>query len=288
MYKLATSGFRNHRGRVEFIKNSIFEKSRVQSTLQSATWFSDTDGTNYVQHVILGSNFWTPINWSEWETTLTANATILELNRLWGPHYATTGGDESEPVGINYDLMPVGIENLAANHLFMRVKNMTIEMDFHVDQGGVEARIARPMEFMAIIYREDEGFPAFVAGSTTVAATLKNQVPHVETWRWFPGKQYGDEGQAVVKKKIYIDVKKFYNDIDWYNDSPATSGNFWVPRGANNTFAAKPALSINMKIFARVLNPDNSKLMIVHPAYKCTWGVEFDRSDNIVTTPTEE
>jgi len=265
----------NHQ-RAPWVKNSVQAPSRVTSSCEDYYYLSSS-AAQMAPKTIYGGTHMDDITAHQKRVgASTSTNTDIMVNRIGHALHGTT---LAERVGITHDKNPIGLTEFESSYQYARVKKAIMTFEFMP-----ASACPFPILFYVLIYRADEGLPAFSIGNDTTAAhSSVNRVAHFKQCTWYPNK--GDvDVLKPVHKKIVIDVPKMYNDLEWTYD-PVTNGNFWVAKDGDNLFTSEPTADVLCRVYGLVLNPDGqgsteSFTVGVHTK----WIMEFDRGDQVLPT----
>lgn len=254
-----------------YYKNGMRMEARICSDAEMYTYLSSSATALNAKTFYGGENLDDETAFQSRTGASTSSGAHIPINVVGHQLHGTS---EAERVGINYDLNPNGLEIFDQTFAYMRVRS--IDCTFSVQPTAAHNYDAI---MYCLFYRSDRGIPSFTLGTTGNAAMSSlERIPGMYKVRVPVNK--GD--QNVLKpafRTFHIDVKKMFNDLEWWND-PTVSGNFWVAKDGSDNFTAVPTAEIRCRLYGIVLNPSGQTTsQDYHVGMKLKWKVEFDRGD---------
>lgn len=282
--KLSTPSLSIGPVRPKYRPNDINDPPVVWTTTQYQTCMSDLASNASVQ-VVRGGQVLYPFSLGVKPVgSTTSIVQDIPLNTLGNVLYGTATNEQSEPVGVDHDTNPPAITQFVSGYEYARVisTDLDITATSITDQHHV-------LEMYALIYRSDLGIPSgFEPGSATTPANIQ-QTPGLIKWRSKNNATQGDWiGRGPMTKRLTFDIPKFFNDVEWAYDNPASTAsttNFWVRKDANGLFTAAPNVKLTMRLYARVMNPDNDADESFNIGLRFRHKVEFHRAQTVLPGP---
>lgn len=255
---------------------------RTSTTAMIAASENSTTGGNVT---IGGGDRWAEITFQERSSATTSSVTVLTLNQLGHPLYATTSGDNTVPVGINRDADPDYLSKFA-EYDYMRVRKVRLRI--RVAQiSSVNAAV----ELALVPFRADIGLPGGIQYGSTTQRTNVHLLPGTIMW---VTKDNGLSGSFALKdgyKEFEFDIPKCFNDVEWMYDnlaSTASTTNFWVAKGSGNKlWTAAPNMKLQFKLLARLPRHTDATSSVAITA-QISWICEFTRSQATLLPDNEE
>lgn len=264
--------------------NDINDPPVVWSTAQYQTNLS-TDATGHVGHSIRGGYMLSPIQLVVKDTAGTASVVDdIPLNVLGNTLFGSATGEESEPVGISHRSNPPAITQFSSSYSYARVSKTIVDISptYHETTDNVA------IEMFALVYRSDLGIPSgFDPGSTTVPTNIQ-RVPGLIKWVCFRTGVRGDFIPKLVPKRLVFDMPKFFNDVEWHYDNPASTAsttNFWVAKDGNGLFTSNPNLQLRLRLYARRITPEADVANTFACALRVKHIIEFHRGQGVLPAP---